>query len=352
MRSQGRGRKSVNQLGKKTLAGKTIYDIAQRAGVSIATVSRVMNNSEDIADETREKVLRIANELGYQPQAYAQGLARKKKNNIMVVVPVLSNYFFMEVLAGVQDEVSNYQHDLNIFNIQGNSQSMFSQVENIVKRQWADGYLFISIHLPDPELRKLHDYDVPLVLIDEYYSGIDSVSVDNNEGVHKAMQYFLDQGLKRIAIISALKSSKPGEQRINGYKSALKRAGIPVNEELIVTGNCMYRDGFSEKNGYEAMQKLLELGSPPEACFCSSDIQAVGAFKAMEEKNMRIPIIGYDDITISSYIGLSTIRQPMYDMGIYATKRVIQIMKNKKSTTVQKEFAPELILRSSSRPGS
>jgi LacI family transcriptional regulator len=329
------------------LAGSTIYDIAQKAGVSIATVSRVMNENEGITDKTREKVLKVADELGYHPQAYAQGLARKKKNIIMVVVPVLSNYFFMEVLAGIQDEISNYDYDLNIFNIQSNGDDkMFSQVENILKRQWADGYLFISTHLRDHQLEKLQDYDMPITLIDESYPKLDSVSVNNEEGIDKVMHYFLDKGLKRIGLISALKTSKPGEQRIKGYKRALQEAGIPIDEELIVTGNSLYRDGFSEQNGYEGMTKLLELPEPPEACFCASDIQAVGALKAMEEKGIKIPIIGYDDITISNYIGLSTIRQPMYDMGTFATKKLVERMQNPDQEATQKVFSPELILRS------
>lgn len=330
------------------MAGSTIYDIAKKAGVSIATVSRVVNNSDGIADKTREKVLKVADELGYYPQAYAQGLARKKKNIIMVVVPVLSNYFFMEVLAGIQDEISKYNYDLNIFNVQSNGEdNMFPQVENIIKRQWADGYLFISTHLREEELKKLQKYDIPITLIDESYPSMDSVSVDNDKGIEKAMHYFLDKGITRIAMISGMKTSKPGQQRIEGYKNALKEAGVAINEELIVTGDSMYRDGFSEENGYEAMIKLLEMPEPPEACFCTSDIQAVGAMKAMREKGIHIPIIGYDDITISNYIGLSTIRQPMYDMGALATQKLMERMKNRDADPQQKIFAPELILRSS-----
>jgi LacI family transcriptional regulator len=224
---------------------------------------------------------------------------------------------------------------------------MFHEVENILKRGWADGYLFISTHMQEQQLEKLKRHDMPITLIDESFSGFDSVTVNNQEGVQKAMDYFLDNGYERIAMISALKTSKPSKQRIDGYKKALKDAGISVDEQLIMTGDSMYRDGFSEENGYEAMNKLLELPNPPEACFCSSDIQAVGALKAMKEKDVKIPIIGYDDITISNYIGLSTIRQPMYDMGMYATKRLMDKMKNRKLTPTQKVFTPELVLRSS-----
>jgi len=330
------------------LAGSTIYDIAKKAGVSIATVSRVVNKSEGISEETREKVLKVADELGYYPQAYAQGLARKKKNIIMVVVPVLSNYFFMEVLEGIQDEISNHNYDLNIFNIQGKS-DMFSQVENIIKRQWADGYLFISTHLRTEQLNKLKSYDMPITLIDEAYEDMDSVLVDNEKGIEQAMHYFLANDLNRIGMISALKSSKPGQQRIQGYRKALAEAGVEIDDKLIVTGDSMDRDGFSEKNGYEGMNKLLDLENPPEACFCASDIQAVGALKAMEERNVKIPIIGYDDITISNYIGLSTIRQPMHEMGSIATQMLVQRMQDQELSPKQKVFSPELILRSSTQ---
>lgn len=329
------------------MANITIYDIAKKAGVSITTVSRVVNNGSEISDKTREKVLKIAREMGYHPQAYAQGLARKKKNIIMIVVPVLSNYFFMEVLTGIQDKISEYEYDLNIFNIKSRGASMFSQMETIIRRQWADGYLFISTHLRDHHLKRLLTYDFPITLIDETYPGMDSVSVSNEEGTQKAMQYFIGRGFTRIALVSALKSSKPGEERIGGYKKALEKAGIAIDERLIVTGDSMYRDGFSEQNGYEAMLKLLKLPEPPEACFCASDTQAVGALKAMRERQVRIPIIGYDDITISDYIGLSTIRQPMYEMGACATKKLVDRMNNNILKPTQDIFSPELILRSS-----
>lgn len=329
------------------MAGSTIYDIAKKAGVSIATVSRVVNKQEGIADKTREKVLAVADELGYHPQAYAQGLARKKKHIITVVVPVLSNYFFMEVLAGIQDEMSACKYDLNIFNVSGNGETMFSQVETLIKRQWADGYLFISTHLTNENLEKLKRHELPITLIDESHPGFDSVSVNNNEGIQQAMDYFIKHGCTRIAMITGLKSSKPGQQRIEGYKKALQEAGVPVDESLIVTGESMYRDGFSEENGYQAMKKLLQMANRPEACFCTSDIQAVGALKAMKEAGVQIPIIGYDDITISDYIGLSTIRQPMYEMGAYATRRLLERMQNKDDKPIQKVYAPELILRSS-----
>ena len=324
----------------------TIYDIAKKEGVSIATVSRVFNQSNSVSDATRKKVLDVAEEVGYHPQAYAQGLASRKSNTIMAVVPVISNYFFMEVLGGIQDKLSELGYELTIFNVTA-GENMFEEVEHVLKRRWAEGYLFISIHLSDKEWKKLSRYNVPITLIDEHFEGFDSVSVDNVQGAYRATKSLIEKGFKRIAMLSALKSSKPIRDRLKGFKRALDEKGLEYCESLIVSGDSDYRDGFTEKGGYEAMTKMLRMDNPPDACFCASDIQAVGALKAMEDFGKRIPIIGYDDIELSEYIGLSTVRQPMRDMGFYATQTLMERMKNIDKAVAQTIYSPELILRSS-----
>lgn len=324
----------------------TIYDIAEKAGVSIATVSRVFNQSSSVSEPTRKKVMDIAEAVGYHPQAYAQGLASKNNNTIMAVVPVISNYFFMEVLGGIQDKLSELGYELSIFNVTADD-NMFEQVEHVLKRRWAEGYLFISIHLDNKQWTQLKKYGVPITLVDEHFEGFDSVSVDNVQGAYRATKSFLDKGFKRVAMLSALKSSKPIRDRLKGYQKALTEKGIPFCESLIISGDSLYRDGFTERGGYEAMIKMLAMEEIPEACFCASDIQAVGALKAMKDVGKRIPIIGYDDIELSEYIGLSTVRQPMRDMGFYATQSLIERLKNKGKAISQTIYSPELIHRSS-----
>lgn len=324
----------------------TIYDIAEKAGVSIATVSRVFNNSSSVSEKTKVKVLAVAEEVGYHPQVYAQGLASKKNNTIMAVVPVISNYFFMEVLSGIQDKLTQMNYELNIFNVTADS-NIFEQVEHVIKRRWAEGYLFISIHLDSSKWIQLQKYNVPITLIDEYFEGFDSVSVDNTQGAYKATKSLLKAGYERIAMLSALESSKPIKDRVLGYKQALYEAKIPFCEELVVRGDTLYRDGFTERGGYEAMIKILTLKPYVEACFCASDIQAVGALKAMQDTGRFIPLIGYDDIELAEYMGLSTIRQPMRDMGFFATQNLIERLKNPSKAISQTIYTPELILRSS-----
>ena len=325
----------------------TIYDIAAKAGVSIATVSRVFNQSTNVSQKTRNKVLKVAESVGYHPQAYAQGLASKKLNTIMAVVPVISNYFFMEILGGIQDKLTKLGYDLSIFNVTGTGEVFFEQVEHVIRRRAAEGYLFISIHLHPDQWDKLQKYPVPITLVDEFYEGFDSVSVDNVQGAYAATKTLLDAGYEKVGMISALDTSKPIKDRIKGYKLAFEDSGKIFDSSLIISGDTDYRDGFTERGGYTAMQRMNEVHPTVDACFCTSDIQAVGALKAMEDLDISIPLIGYDDIEISEYIGLSTVRQPMRDMGFIATQTLIERMNNEEKSISQTMYSPKLILRKS-----
>jgi len=328
----------------------TIYDIAREAGVSIATVSRVFNNNDNVSDKTRKKILAIAESMGYHPRAFTQGLARKRSRIITALVPVISNYFFMEVLGGIQDALVEYDYDLNIYNITS-TDDMLEQTEYVLKKGMADGYLFISLHLKEPQWKRLKRYQVPITLVDEYDSEFDSVSVDSIEGAYTVTDYFIQKGYRRIAMISAYPNAKPSRDRLLGYKRALEDAGRMIDHELIVTGDDLDRDGFTEKAGYEAMNKLIQMSNPPDACFCSSDIQAVGALKAQSDSGEYMPLISFDDIQIAHYLGLSTMKQPMYEMGKLATHKLIERISNPEKVVAHTVFSPELILRSSCKPG-
>lgn len=325
----------------------TIYDIAREAGVSIATVSRVFNNSDSVTQKTRERVLSIAGNLGYHPRALAQGLARKKTKIITVIVPVISNYFFMEVLAGMQDKIADYDYELQIFNVKM-ADDLLNQADHIIKRGWGEGYMIISVHLADNEWNRLHKYGVPLVLIDEYYPGFDTISVDSIEGAYIATTHLIESGFKKIGMVCANPVSKPSIDRVLGYRRAMEDAGHMVNSDMIVTGDNMERDGFTESNGYQGMCKMLDLKEPVEACFCASDIQALGAIKAMRDYNRRIPIIAFDDLEFSEYVGLSTMRQPMYEMGALAIEKMVTRLEHSDTDITHTVFSPDLVVRSSS----
>lgn len=326
----------------------TIYDIAKKAGVSIATVSRVFNNNQNVSDKTRKKILDIAESVGYHPKAFAQGLARRHSGIIMVLVPVISNYFFMEVLAGIQDALAQYEYHLNIYNITFTN-DLLEQVEYVLRKGMADGYLSISLHLQEGQWKRLKKYQIPITLVDEYDTEYDSVSVDSIEGAYTATNYFIKKKYERIAMITGHPNAKPSHDRQTGYKRALEDSGIMINEEWIVSGDDLDRDGFTEKAGYEAMQKLLNLDIIPQACFCSADIQAVGALKALNDAGLNIPLISFDDIQIAQYLGLSTMKQPMYEMGKLATNKLIERISNPDKLVSHTVFSPDLMIRSTSK---
>jgi len=146
-------------------------------------------------------------------------------------------------------------------------------------------------------------------------------------------------------MVTASQITKPTHDRITGYKRALEEDGRIVDDGLIVTGDSRDRDGFTEQNGYEAMMKLLSLDHLPDACFCNSDIQAIGALKAMQDIGVVIPIVGFDDIEVSDFFSLSTMRQPMKEMGFMAIEKLMNRIENKDAEVSRTVFSPELILR-------
>ena len=218
----------------------TIYDIAREAGVSIATVSRVFNNVPNVSAATRERILALAQTRGYHPKAIAQGLARRHTKTIMALVPMLSNYFFMEVLAGLQDSIGNSEYDLHIFNIKGftSEEELLEQLEYVMRKGQADAYILISCHLRDEQWRSLFKrYDAPAVLVDEHHNAYDSISVDSEQGAYAATKYLLQQGHRRVGVIAASEGSKPIQDRVSGYRKAMVEAGFTNRDIRIYRGD-------------------------------------------------------------------------------------------------------------------
>src|SRR5690606_9414720 len=223
--------------------------------------------------------------------------------------------------AGIQDRIAEFEYDLNIYNVRI-SDDLDQQVEYLIKRGMADGYLLISIHMNEKQWGIIKKLRKTIALIDEYQPEFDSVSVDSVEGAYQGTKYLIDCGYHRIAMITAQFNSKPSQDRIRGYSRALQDSGRIMNHDLIVSGSSLNRDGFTEKNGYEAMLKLFDMNPMPDAVFCNSDIQAMGALKAMNDRGIHLPILGFDDLRFSEFLGLSSMRQPMYEMGWLALEKL------------------------------
>ncbi len=334
----------------------TIYDVAKRAGVGLGTVSRVINNSSQISPKTREKVLQVIEELRYRPSAMAQGLARRCTNTIACIVPMFTGYFYFELLNGVQRALSNHGYDLLLYSV-----DHFERKEEFFKRalteRRVDGVLVISMTISDKYSKRFIQSKLPIVLVDSFHENLDSVATENKEGAFVATQHLIDLGHKKIAMINGSLNSTPARHRLEGFGEALKQNNITLDKRCIFNvcpqddAEMNYNDGFNKVSGYRAMRELLQLKPPrPTAAFISSDIQAVGAIKALQENRLKIPddiaLVSFDGIELSEYINLTTMKQPMYEMGKIAVEQLIKKVRNPSTNgAFKKLFHPQLIIR-------
>jgi LacI family transcriptional regulator len=331
----------------------TIYDIAREAQVGVGTVSRVLNNHPNVSSKTRERVLKVAHDLKYQPHAYAQGLARRKSNILAAIIPFFTNYFFLEVLQGIQDKIHSLGYDLMLYGLNENEPSQFEQnLMRAAQKGRADGIMLFSLRLPENFAHKYKNINQPIVLIDCYHPDFDSITVDNRGGAYCATKHLISLGHRRIGMINANMISPPAQQRFEGYKAALIENDIPIDNKLVKWSRIMKYDGFSREAGYVSMMEMMELGNQkPSAVFVSSDVQAIGAISALKDNGFSVPddlaVVGYDDIELAKYFGLTTVSQPMYEMGVLAVGRMLDRMSNRNGAVTHTAFTPKLIVRES-----
>lgn len=327
--------------------GVTIYDIAARADVSIATVSRVFNGSPRVSEATRARVEGVAEALGYHPHALAQGLARKSTGVVSAVIPVLTNDFYMEVLRGIQDAVSARGLDLLVYSALM-PEEVESQLGRALQRGRADGMLLLSTPVDDARAERLCASRQAAVLVDAAHEAFDSFTVDNAEGGYLATRHLVAGGYDHVAHLSVSPEPPPARARREGYERALREAGR--TPEVFASDHRPY--GFSEEAGYEVVSDLIARRRLPDALFAASDLQALGALSALQDAGMSAPddvaLVGFDDVRVATFARLTTVRQPMYEMGHAAAERLLERLETPGLPPVAREFRPELVVRASS----
>lgn len=325
----------------------TIYDIAERAGVSTATVSRTFNEKSQVSPETRAKVLEVAKELNYQPHASAQSLASQRTHLIAAVVPVIANYFYMGVLRGVQEALASSEFDLLILT-PSHPDDIEKQLRRASQRGRSDGLLFLSRAVTPGLEEILESTAQEVVLLDTEHPGFESISIDNEKGGYDATRHLIARGCRRVAHITADEPEPPpARKRRRGYERALSDAQ-GVDNPIVARGQ-KEPFAFGREGGYDAMQRLLQRNPIPDAVFAASDMQALGAMRALEEGGYQVPedvaIIGFDDIDISAYVGLTTLRQPLKDLGKLAIEKMIGRIRDPDRSFSTTVFSPELVIR-------
>lgn len=325
----------------------TIKDVAKEAKVSIATVSRVLNNSPKVSEETKKKVLEAIKKLGYTPSFVARSLATKsfRTNVISIVVPFFTRDFFVEVLRGINSVISKTEYSINLYDVERIEDKERIFTKEIFNR--CDGMIIVSFKIDEKEVEFLKKINKPIVLIDSYHPHFPSIYVDNVRGAYMAVKYLITTKRKNIAFISGVLNEPFGYptslHRYQGFLKALHEANINFNPALHI------QTGFSLEDGYRAGKMLIKTGVFFDAVFCTSDIQAIGVMRALIEEGIKIPedvsIIGFDDISEARYIGLSTVRQPMREFGELGAKIIIEILSGKKTISTHIELPLELVIR-------
>ncbi|PRX42722.1 LacI family transcriptional regulator [Planifilum fimeticola] len=313
---------------EKKRGAVTIYDVAEEAGVSMATVSRVINGSPNVKPATRKKVLEAIRRLGYRPNAVARGLASKRTTTVGVVIPDISSAFFAELTRGIEDIANMYHYNIILCNSDQQKQKELQLSETLLEKQ-VDGLLFLGGEVTDEHREIFDGAFVPVVLA----ATVDRkgkypwVSIDQKQAAFDATDALIREGHREIALIGGpLTDAINGYPRYEGYREALEKHGLPFREDLVRIGDYRYRSGIS------AMESLLASQSPPTAVFVAGDEMAVAAIHAVQDAGKSVPedvsIIGFDNIPLASQVRpqLSTVSVPMYDIGAVAMRLLTKYM--------------------------
>jgi LacI family transcriptional regulator len=325
----------------------TIHDVAKAAGVSVSTVSRVLNDKDDVAAATYERVQRTIEELGYTSNLAARSLRSHRTNTIGLIALDLNDPFAIQVMLGITQAIQAFSYDLILYASGYRGDSTHAAWEqhhvSLISGSVADGVIIITpaaVTFPTT---------CPLVAVDPHSGKTDypTVIATNRSGALEMMDYLLGLGHHRIGFIGGREELKSAQQRLRGYLDGLKKAGIPVDKDLIQQGD------FRRETGHNRAQHLLSLPNPPTAIFAANDESAIGTIAAAQEAGLRVPedlsVAGFDDIPGASYItpALTTVEQPMRKMGYIATDMLVNLIRGEEPTSQVHEVATRLVIRES-----
>jgi LacI family transcriptional regulator len=326
----------------------TIFDVADEAGVSLATVSRVINNKDHVSQEKRERVLRAMAQLGYVANEQARSLAGGSSRVVGLLVDYLSTSYMDEIIRGIDETLDTENYDLMLYTTHRRKTKESAYVTKLT-RKLADGLLLILPRNAAAYLETLRQRQFPHVLIDYLSDGqnVPAVSATNFRGACDAISYLLSLGHRRIGFITGTMEFGCARDRLEGYKATLQSHGIPFDPQLVYEGD------FMQPQGYLNAQKLLSLPEPPTAIFASNDMMAFGVMEAARERGLRLPedlsIIGFDDIPQAAHVHptLTTVRQPLEEMGRSAARLLLNYIAQPTAPVERIELPTELIIRES-----
>lgn len=335
----------------RDLRNPSIKDIARAAGVSHSTVSRALQGSNQVSAGTVARIRKIAEEAGYRPSAAARSLVVGRSNTIGVVVTNIADPFVAGVVSGIEDMAEQHGYSVFLANSHADPQRELRVVRSFEERR-VDGIIVTSSRVGALYVPVMERLRVPVVLLNNQHPSefVHSVLIDNLGASYEATRHLVELGHRRIAYIGDRLGHQSDTERSAGYRRALEEAGIEFEPTLAVRGNGM------PEGGEDAMAQLLSLPQPPTAVFCYNDMTALGVMRRIRAIGLRIPrdvsVVGFDDLYLSQYLEppLTTVRQPMRQMGRMAMETLLHIFDGPHSTHNLRVEGQLIVRRSTASP--
>ncbi len=327
----------------------TLKEIAKAADVSSMTVSRALNRDGGVREETRKRIVKIAEKLNYHPNRIARALVSKRSNLVSLIVPDIKNQFFAELARGIEDKAREY----GIHVIYSSSDNKPENLKNYIRymmEMGVDGFILASVRLREPIVEELVQQRFPVVLVNRKLSGEKGnyVVIDNFKGAYMITEHLIKCGNRKIGIIMGSSEMSTARERMGGYRKALSDYSLPLKKEYVFQGT------FARDTGYKGAKRLLALKDRPDAIFAGSDHFALGVFDATYEAGIKIPediaLAGFDDTEFSAHtrIGLTTVSQRKYEMGSMGFQILFRFIEGEEKDFVNRiVLEPRLIIRKS-----
>ncbi len=323
----------------------TIQDVAKLAGVSVSTVSRVLNGKVDVASDTQDRIRSVIDDLGYTTNLAARSMRSFRKNLVGLLMPDIAYPFAVEVMKGVNRAIAESEFDLLVYttgDVRKSGRASHEQkYVSLLTNSITDGVIIVAPVAAD------FSTDAPIVSIDPLMSNPNypSVHATNYRGAVEAMEYLLHLGHRRIGFISGRSELESANRRLQGYRDALESAGIPLDAGLMASGD------YTTETAAKCAHQLLSLGNRPTAIFASNDQSAMGVYQVAEEMGLGIPedlsVVGFDNIMESKYMGLTTVDQFISEMGSVATKMLIKLIQGESLDSQTYRMQTRLVVRNS-----
>jgi LacI family transcriptional regulator len=330
----------------------TMIEVAKEAGVSVATVSRVVNGAGGVTKKLESRVLRAMKKLHYHPSSLARSLKKQRSMLVGVLVPLLEHPYYSRMASVIERRLFDFGYRALICNAEEDEDREHAYIEMLL-RQRVEGIIIDSSARNSQNLIELHENNIPIVLFDRILPDVpcNQVFCDNSQGGFSGIQHLVELGHRRIGVVAAPSYPETLQRRIRGTREAIAAFGLDDDPDLLIVGDTQLFD-----MGYEAAKHLLQLKHRPTAIFALTDVTAVGVMHAAAEMNLRIPddlsLIGYDDIPFAAYTvpGLTTIAQPLVEMGTTAVDFLLRQMEAEDQTPLKAVLPTHLVVRGTTAP--